>query len=210
MTYYHLHCKQQGFSLVETLVAVSILLIVIIGPMTISMSTARSTSFSSEQVVAFFLAQEGAELAQKARDQYILDHFLPVSHANYRSNPWQNFTDITAAGEYASCYQSVGCGLELIDGNVNGELVSPPTGCANGACRLYFDSSGGRARYTHTATGNEATEYTRTLRFTPFAVGAAANDDVRVISEVTWYSGAFRQQQSVKVETHLFNVYGTP
>ena len=57
----YLQDKQKGFSLVETLVAISILLIVIVGPMTISMSTAKSSSFASEQVQAFFLAQEGLE-----------------------------------------------------------------------------------------------------------------------------------------------------
>lgn len=67
---------QSGFSLVETLVAITILLIVISGPLAISTSTARSTSFSSEQVEAFFLAQEGAELAQKIRDDLLLAAFL--------------------------------------------------------------------------------------------------------------------------------------
>ena len=64
--------KQSGFSLVETLVAISILLIVIVGPMTISMQSAKSSSFASEQVQAFFLAQEGLELAEKARDDLLL------------------------------------------------------------------------------------------------------------------------------------------
>lgn len=49
----------------ETLVAITILLIVVVGPMKIIISASNSTSFSGEQVVAFFLAQEGAEIAQK-------------------------------------------------------------------------------------------------------------------------------------------------
>lgn len=70
------YSKQSGFSLVETLVAITILLVVIIGPMTISSSAAKSTSFASEQVTAFFLAQEGAELIEKARNDLLLEHFL--------------------------------------------------------------------------------------------------------------------------------------
>jgi prepilin-type N-terminal cleavage/methylation domain-containing protein len=53
--------QQSGFSLVETLVAISLLLIMIVGPMAISAKTAKSTSFASEQVQAFFLAQEGLD-----------------------------------------------------------------------------------------------------------------------------------------------------
>ena len=206
MTYHHLHHKQDGFSLVETLVAISILLVVMIGPMTISMSTARSTSFSSEQVVAFFLAQEGAELAQRARDQFLLDFFDdPVANPT----PWGDFLDETAAGQYGLCYQTAGCGLELVDGSAVGALAAPKS-CASLGCKVYFDAAGGRARYTYAVSGNEQTDYTRTIRFTKVPVGASADDDVRVVSEVTWRSGSFRQLQSVKVETHLFNVYETP
>jgi len=75
--------KQAGFSLVETLVSISILLLVIVGPMTITSRTAKSATFASEQVQAFFLAQEGVELAQKARSDLVLRKFLPTVHANY-------------------------------------------------------------------------------------------------------------------------------
>lgn len=204
MMYHHAHTKQDGFSLVETLVAVSILLIVMIGPMTISVSTARSTSFSSEQVEAFFLAQEGAELAQKARDQFLLDYFDdPVANPS----PWGDFIDHTS-GTYALCYQAVGCGLELVDGNTAGALATPKS-CLNNACLLYLDGVGGRARYTYASSGNQETIYTRTISFSKIAIDGD-DDDVKVVSEVTWYSGAFRQKQSVTVETHLFNVYKTP
>ena len=70
--------KQSGFSLIETLVSISILLIVIVGPMSISNNSAKGSSFSNEQVTAFFLAQEGAELAQKGRDDLVIKGFLPV------------------------------------------------------------------------------------------------------------------------------------
>ncbi|MCA9360544.1 prepilin-type N-terminal cleavage/methylation domain-containing protein [Candidatus Kaiserbacteria bacterium] len=91
----------QGFSLVETLVAITILLIIIIGPMTISSSTARSTSFASEQVVAYFLAQEGAELAQKARDDFLLENFYVDSSEPYIG--WDKFTD-DGGGTYKQCF----------------------------------------------------------------------------------------------------------
>jgi hypothetical protein len=35
-------------------------------------------------------------------------------------------------------------------------------------------------------------------------------DEVKVVSTVTWRSGFSRDQQSVSVETSLFNVYGLP
>jgi len=107
--------NQAGFSLVETLVAITILLIIIVGPMKISSSTAKSTSFASEQIVASFLAQEGAELAQKTRDELLLLNFN-----NYNpQNGWESFSFDTFAGTtaqskaYRFCYDEKGCSLEL-------------------------------------------------------------------------------------------------
>lgn len=190
---------QHGFTLVETLVAITILLIVVTGPLTISMSTARSTTFASEQVVAFFLAQEGAELAQKARDELFLEA-IDVGDPS----PWGDFTDSTAGALFEDCFKVTGCGLEL-ETNPDGDLA-PIVDCGAGGvnCRLYADSdTTKRARYTYDDDGgaNEATPYTRIVRFTD------DGDEVKVESTVTWRTGNLRAEQRVKVETYLFDVY---
>lgn len=185
---------QSGFSLVETLVAITILLIIIVGPMTISSSAARSTSFSSEQVVAFFLAQEGAEIVQKGRDDLLLEDFADPDTA------WSNFID-TSGGTFDSCFSSNGCGVEL-NTDSTGSLKTP-VACSGTNCKLYFDSAGDRSRYTHTAAGNTATPYTRTI-----TMEATANREVKVTSRVSWRTGSQRNEQEVLVETYLFNVYG--
>lgn len=198
--------NQEGFSLVETLVAITILLIVITGPLTIGTTTARSTSFSSEQVVAFFLAQEGAELAQKARDDYLLDYY---DNNTARPQPWTDFKDIAVAtGKYRFCFQAAGCGLELQGSNVTGSLKAAVS-CSNvNDCLLYYNSSGERDRYTYVdqaenADGSGKTKYTRVIKMTP-----EGSDQVKVVSTVTWRTGSQRAQQTVVAETFLFNVYG--
>lgn len=184
------HHFQTGFTLVETLVAITILLIVITGPMTISMSTARSTSFASEQVTAFFLAQEGAEIAQKLRDEELLPA-LP-------GPGWNDFAD--TSGTYLLCFAITGCGLELnTDDDASPKAVK---NCAGGACKLYYESGGLRSRYTHQSVGTESTPFTRTITFTQ-----VTPSDVKVVSSVTWRTGTLRKIQEVKVETHLFDVY---
>ncbi len=188
---------QSGFSLVETLVAITILLLVIIGPLAISASTAKSTSFASEQVIAFFLAQEGLELVQKYRDDALLGHFVTPG------TPWADFTD--TGGDLLRCMQPQGCGLEI----ENTGLLATPALCSAGSCRLYLDlsSSDDRARYTHDGSGSKpTTPYTRTIRLVPDAVGR----EVRVISRVTWRTGSIRAEQVAEVESYLFNIYETP
>jgi type II secretory pathway pseudopilin PulG len=187
------HHSQSGFSLVETLVAITVMLLVIVGPMSISSSAARSTSYSSEQVVAFFLAQEGAELAQKARDDLQLQNF-----AGANSTPWNDFT---SSGLYNECFSTRGCGLQLEDGDSDGDMQSP-LDCGSDPCRLYINDSGGRVRYTYTPTGATTTPYSRILYMTE-----TAGREVEVISRVTWQTGNQRQLQTVEVKTYLFNVY---
>lgn len=195
---------QKGFTLVETLVSITLLLIVVTGPMTISMSTARSTSFASEQVVAFFLAQEGAEIAQMARDELLLQGF-----AGTEPDPWGAFSDNTAGADYYACFKATGCGLEIntdSDGTLKIGSGKAFKDCATDVdkCRLYYDTTTHkRARYTYDSTGGKAASpYTRTITFQQMS-----GFDVKVVSKVTWRTGTQRREQEVKVETHLFNIY---
>lgn len=199
---------QSGFSLVETLVAITILLLVIVGPMAISRNSAQSTSFGNEQAIAFLLAQEGAELMQRARDDLILQH---PNFNGTNGDPWSDFrreTGPASGSVFRNCYQTTGCATHpLTDGHGTLYTVASrlPSCSSVDTCRLYYDETPNRrSRYTHVVT-SEPTPFTRIIRLTK--IGA---DEVQVVSTVTWRSGFSRDQQSVSVETSLFNVYGLP
>ncbi len=195
--------KQKGFSLVETLVAISILLIVITGPMVISIRSAKSASFATEQVQAFFLAQEGLELAQKGRDELLLRSFLPTTNANYVNNPWTRFTDTTNSGVFRHCYAGTGCGLAW--GSTVGQLATPVACSTLSNCLLHLGTSG-RARLSHVATGATPTIFTRRIFLTPLGSG----EGVLARSVVTWRTGSVVAEQSVSTDTYLYNIYDTP
>jgi len=194
--------KENGFSLVETLVAISILLVIIVGPLTLVSTSARSTSFASEQVVAFFLAQEGAELAQKARDDLMLQRFRS---SGALADPWAEFTKVNGTDRYQSCFAANGCGLTITGDAV---VVNACTSQAGAGCRLYLNpnqNTAVRSRYSYAnPTGAIATPFTRDIRF------QRTGDEVRVISRVRWSSGSVRATQEVEVVTYLFNIYGNP
>ncbi len=187
------------------LVAVSILLLVIVGPMTVTSRTAKSSAFASEQVQAFFLAQEGLEIAQKLRDDLLLRSFiLPTTDPNYVPNPWDQFTNTT--GAYSFCYGS-GCGLQWDDNNST--VIATPINCATITnCKLYYDTGAGRAKYTYTALNNDTTPFTRRITFRP--VPAVSPNSVEIISSVTWRTGSLIAEQRVEAQTYLYNIYARP
>lgn len=63
---------RRGFSLIESLVASSILLLAITGTLTIASKSIGISSDARDQVTASYLAQEGVEFVRNARDSNVL------------------------------------------------------------------------------------------------------------------------------------------
>lgn len=69
----------QGFTLVETLAAVSLLSIAIVAPMVLTMQSISSAYLARDQITAFYLAQEAIESVHAIRDGQILQIALTPS-----------------------------------------------------------------------------------------------------------------------------------
>ena len=185
--------SNKGFSLVETLVAITLLLLIMVGPLAITSRTSSSATFASEQVVASFLAQEGLEIVQKARDDTVLSStFLGGTQAT----AWTNFVSA-----YSSCVSSDGCRIEL---DSAGAVVAPQSCSTIANCLLYLNTaSGARSMYTHSSAGLTATPYTRVIKIT-----SVNSNEVKVESIVTWRTGSLIANQRVRLESALVNIYG--
>lgn len=199
MYYKQTHSSSEGFSLVETLVAIAILLVIIVGPMSIATNSANSTSFANQQVVAYFLAQEGLELAQKGRDDFLLAS-LDAGNAEGSNIGWDAFT--STGGPYADCFAD-GCGLEAAEGTVGALEVYDCNNIVD--CRLYITTATDeRSRYTYNTTNAQITDFTRVITMEE----TSPNKDVLVTSVVSWRSGNQIAVQSTTATTYLYNVYG--
>src|ERR1035437_529341 len=64
----NIHKNQHGFSLIETLIAVSILMIAIAGPLSLVQAGLFSSIHQRNQVTATYLAQEALEYIKNIRD----------------------------------------------------------------------------------------------------------------------------------------------
>ncbi|MCE9541610.1 prepilin-type N-terminal cleavage/methylation domain-containing protein [Candidatus Kaiserbacteria bacterium] len=67
---------KRGFTLIETLVAVSLLTVSIVAPMSLVSQSLAAATYSRDQVTAYSLAQEGIESVRSIRDGNILENAL--------------------------------------------------------------------------------------------------------------------------------------
>lgn len=199
--------NKSGFTLVEVLVSLSLLLVVLVGPLTFLASSSQNAQISNEQIPATFLAQEGVELVHKVRDDELVKWFK----SEFSGTPWQD-----AQNKLSDCLEGTGCGLEVEESNRSGDDVHDVSvhSCSEAdSCVLYrkndFSDSNGtdRKRYTYDSSGDvQETPYTRTIYLNP--VGGS-DREIEIVSEVRWRSGTLIQEQVVEVKTSIFNVYDT-
>lgn len=64
--------SRRGFTLIETLVAIAILVTSIVGPLSIAAKGLAASLLARDQITAFYLAQEGVEYIRGMRDENIL------------------------------------------------------------------------------------------------------------------------------------------
>jgi type II secretory pathway pseudopilin PulG len=65
--------SKKGFTLMETLVAIFIIMLAITGPMVFTQNALRAAFLSRDQITAFFLAQDAIEYIKNIRDGHVVD-----------------------------------------------------------------------------------------------------------------------------------------
>lgn len=176
---------KKGFTLVETMVAISILMLGILGPLSIASSGLRNSLFAKDQVTAYYLAQEGIEYVRYVRDDnYLLE----------RSNWLSGLND---------CIGAFGCAIDT--GEWFGSNTSVTYQCLSTDCTnhddLYKDSS--TEYYTHQASGNTASPFSRIV----IVEEILDEKEAKITSTVTWQSGV--GQKSITLTESVFNIYKT-
>lgn len=187
----------RGFTLVETLVAISILLLAIIGPMTIAQRGIQDSFFASDQTTAVFLAQEAIESIKKVRDDRALSAIqscqdTPATCLSQDTWNWLGSNNINTnciIGNHICDYDIKKTSTELY----------PRCDSAPG-CKIYEDTSGGVIIYSHDS-GGTLTKFTRAIKITK-----SGNDSVLVTSTVTWTSNILGVR-SVVLQTWLYDQY---
>lgn len=181
--------QKNGYSLVEVLVAVSILMLSIVGPLTIAVKSLQSAQYARQQNTAFFLAQEGITAINLLRNNAALAVYTGASN-----NSWQWPGD----ARIFTCTLVDGCNIDFRDSLLYDNVVD----CGSGpdVCQLKFSEDAGRAVYQ--MEEGEPTPYTRVIKLTNIN-----NHEVLVSSTVTWKSSLLGGDQTVTLSASLFDLY---
>ncbi len=154
--------KVRGFTLIETLVAVSLLTIAIMAPMTLTQQSLSGAYYARDQITAYNLAQEGIESVRAIRDGQILS----ISQ--------------TADASGIDLFGSIPVNQDFI---IDGLETNPETAmetCVDECPPLQLSPDGSLYGY---GPGWTDTKFTRTLRAS--YVGAS-EDEIQLSVTVSW------------------------
>jgi prepilin-type N-terminal cleavage/methylation domain len=176
--------KTKGFTLVETLIAISILVLAVTGAFSAAHSGMTSALYSKDQITAFYLAQEGIEQIRNLRDQNSLT-----------SSNWMNGIANSAPTE-DPCAPGNTCYVNALSEFT--PLVRCPGTAPSQTCPNLRINGPGFYSYD---VGPETVEtrFRREVRMT-----IITNNEVMVESTVYWSKGLL-VDRSFTAREHLFN-----
>ncbi len=168
----------RGFTLVETLVAVSVFSFSVLGLLVLLANGVANTAYAKKKAAASYLAAEGVEYVRNLRDTYVL----------YSGNPATGWSSFKSKLSAASCSGANGCYFD--DRNVSFTDTTLPmtdltfAACANSTCTnapLLYDSTSGKYGYVSGSTSG----FSRKINMVQLSA-----DEVRIFSTVYWTQGS--------------------
>lgn len=146
----------KGFTLIETLVAVAILMIAITGPLMIAQKGLSAAIYAKDQVSASFLSQDMMEYLKNKRDSMGFSGWL---------------------AKYSVCSPNNPCKLDTTSSN------DPVTCSSDATCKLYDDDS--KFTIDSNSGSNFPTIFSRKFYVDTTNI-SNSGDEARVVVQVTW------------------------
>lgn len=174
--------KKKGFTLIETLVAIFILLVSTTGPLSFAQSGLRASFDARDQIVAFYLAQDAIETIKSLRD-----------NASVRGNDWYSII----LNQNSDCVNDSSNGSNIQACQIETGLATSFKRCTNNVCDpMRFNSNTNQ----FVISGGTESKYTRTV----YIVEIEEDREAQIIVEVSWGNSFFSERRIV-VQENLFN-----
>jgi prepilin-type N-terminal cleavage/methylation domain-containing protein len=188
-----LYSKQnKGFTLIETLIAISIFTTSIVALMSISSQGIKSTIYAKQKILATYLAQEGIEYVRNIRDTYVLYGFTSQAGWDAFNTKLSNASCMTVNG----CYFN-DASVDYASNNMPMTeltfVACTSSNCANGT--LLYDSSTGKYGFT---SGSNS-------KFSRQIVVTQPNANETKMTSTIYWTNLPSSQQNVSFSESLFN-----
>ncbi|MEK7510761.1 MAG: hypothetical protein AAB582_00795 [Patescibacteria group bacterium] len=180
----------KAFTLIETLVAITIVLLAVMGPFQLVQQSLSASYVARDQVVATALAEEGLEYVRAIRDNNYLYNLANPTTPRY----WLYSLDSTA-GEGADCFATRGCTVDPTRHATPQAIAA----CTSACPPLYIHST--TNVYTQLASGAAQSRFRRTVLLEE--VQGSSDKVVKVSVTVSYASG--HRTRTVTVSDYLYN-----
>lgn len=168
--------KRKGFTLVETLVAITILMISVVGPLVFASQGLTNAMYARDQITAFYLAQDAVEQIRNIRD----------TNAIKARNGDGTVTWTTGLDKCFS--NAVGC---QIDSTGGGPYYASVTDCSTTCAPMAYDPT--TYIYRYNTAGDTQTNFTRTIK-----MQTVTPDEVEINVTISWKTGIISRSFSVR------------
>ena len=180
--------KKIGFTLVESLVAISILMVAVASPMAIAQKGLASAIYSEDQMTATFLAQDAIEFIKNKRDEIGL-----------KKDPLDtNVTDwLSSNSTLAICLYPYSCNIDTISGQ-----SYPSNSNSGNPLRITRSSDSSFLKYDLSTISSEYSKFTRNITI----VKSQSNpDEAEITVDVIWSSKG--NQEKIELQDFIYNYW---
>jgi len=187
-----------GFTLLEVVVALAVILAVLVGPVALATRGLFNFSYIKDKLIALNLAQEGIEIVRAVRDNNAICQTNTPSYSWIaNSNNTGKLTDASQTKKVdARHIDSVSCASNTIAN----PRMNVPGNCSTDPLRISTTNG-----YGYEA-GDPASLFSRCVSVTAASANEnniPANDMIDVVSRVTWLEHGFTR--SVELRERLYN-----
>jgi len=180
--------NEKGFTLIETLVAITVLMLAVTGPLVISQKGLSAAGYAKDQMTAYYLAQDAMEYVRNVRDTNSVRGVTGIG------DDWLS----VVSGTLLPCNNTT-CTVDTVP--LSGVLSA---GCSLSVCSLKKNDLGNfEFQYGHGF--GISTQFSRTVKIEKPSGGPLASADIeaKVTVMVTWptLSG---QTRNVTLVENLF------
>jgi type II secretory pathway pseudopilin PulG len=171
-----------GFTLLEALVAISILMMAVAAPITIAQRGLSSAVYSKNQMIASYLAQDAIEYVRNARDGVV------INSSNF---DWNNLSVFGDKDTKTKCFSDSGCIIDTIAMDVSSAITQFDNEF------LRKDIITGLYSYD---SNDPVTDFSRIVKISMNPDGDSVEDDAMIAVTVNWKGG-----NSVVVKALIYN-----